>query len=37
MRDFVGGSCPIPRSDTAATLNRIIVTAPNQPEENKME
>ena len=33
VRESVGGSRPIPRSDTAATLNRIIVTAPISPKK----
>ena len=35
VRECVGGSRPIPRSDTAATLNRIIVTAPISPKKTR--
>ena len=35
VRESVGGSRPIPRSDTAATLNRIIVTAPISPKKTR--
>jgi hypothetical protein len=35
VREAVGGSRPIPRSDTAATPNRIIVTAPISPKKTR--